>query len=87
MPSKKRDEGPQEYNHEERQTRHPRRMSDLWHQDVQNRKGLTSTSLNTDPEQVGLSKCSTPKGSGSVAIDGLASKGSPGIKNSVKVVA
>lgn len=40
MPSQERDEGPQEYNDEERQTSNSRRMSNLWHQDVQNRKGL-----------------------------------------------
>jgi hypothetical protein len=72
MPSKKRDEGPQEYNHEERQTSHSRRMSNLWHQDVQNRKGLVSTLLHTDPEPLGLELgAERLAGSGSVALDYL----------------
>jgi hypothetical protein len=53
MPSQERDEGPQEYNDEEWQTSHSRRMPNLWHQDVQNRKGLTFTLLSTDPEPFG----------------------------------
>jgi hypothetical protein len=40
MPSQERNEGPQEYNHEEWQTGNSRRMPNLWHQDVQDRKGL-----------------------------------------------
>jgi len=40
MPSQKRNEGRQEYNYEEWQTSNARRMPNLWHQDVQNRKEL-----------------------------------------------
>jgi hypothetical protein len=40
MPSQKRNEGRQEYNYEEWQASNSRRMPNLWHQDVQNRKEL-----------------------------------------------
>jgi len=40
MPSKKRNEGRQEYHYEKWQTSNSRRMPNLWHQDVQNRKEL-----------------------------------------------